>query len=163
MALGYRMEAISILGLNVMAPRGLLGLGQDSLTACGPEIVQCLRAFLPSTSTSPCPILIHCTQGKDRTGLIVLLVLLLLDIPVEAIEADYRRSEKELEPEMEERMKEIRSIGLGEEFARCPEGWCGSMKEFLEEKWGGVGKYCEEIGFGEDEQQELRQALRAEN
>lgn len=40
MAFGYRMEAISILGKNVMQPRGLIGLGYDSIDNCGPEIAQ---------------------------------------------------------------------------------------------------------------------------
>lgn len=42
MAFGYRMEAISILGRNVMQPRGLIGLGYDSLDNCGPEIAEVL-------------------------------------------------------------------------------------------------------------------------
>lgn len=40
MALGYRMEAISILGREVMQPRGLIGLGYDSMDNCGPEIAE---------------------------------------------------------------------------------------------------------------------------
>ena len=35
------------------------------------------------------PILIHCTQGKDRTGIIVALLLLLLEVPRPTILADY--------------------------------------------------------------------------
>jgi hypothetical protein len=38
MGLGYRIEAISILGREVMLPRGLVGLGLDSIDLCGPEI-----------------------------------------------------------------------------------------------------------------------------
>lgn len=40
MVLGYRMEAISILGREVMQPRGLIGLGYDSLDHCGTEIAE---------------------------------------------------------------------------------------------------------------------------
>lgn len=40
MAFGYRMEAISILGREVMQPRGLIGLGYDSLDSCQPEIAE---------------------------------------------------------------------------------------------------------------------------
>lgn len=40
MILGSRMEAISILGREVMEPRGLVGLGKDSLDFCGAEIAQ---------------------------------------------------------------------------------------------------------------------------
>lgn len=42
--LGYRMKAISILGREVMQPRGLVGLGHDSIDFCGPEIAQVSKA-----------------------------------------------------------------------------------------------------------------------
>lgn len=113
MMIGKRMAAISILGREVMQPRGLSGLGYDSLDHCGPEILEALRAY---TKPSNYPILIHCTQGKDRTGLIVFLLLSLLGVKVDAITQDYVMSEKELLPERESRMKEIRSIGLTEDF-----------------------------------------------
>jgi hypothetical protein len=32
------MKAISILGCEVMLPRGLVGLGTDTLDHCGPEL-----------------------------------------------------------------------------------------------------------------------------
>ena len=145
MALGYRVEAIGILGREVMAPRGLIGLGEDSLEFSTGEILSCFKILAESDNY---PILIHCTQGKDRTGLIVLLTLLLLDVPVDAIDADYRASERELETEKASRMKEIASIGLGEDFAGCPEGFVEAMKAHLEEKWGGVGGYLDHCGIG---------------
>jgi hypothetical protein len=37
---GYRMQAISILGREVMQPRGLIGLGHDSIDFCRLEIAQ---------------------------------------------------------------------------------------------------------------------------
>lgn len=143
MALGYRVEAIGILGREVMAPRGLIGLGEDSLEFSTGEIFSCFKILADSDSY---PILIHCTQGKDRTGLIVLLTLLLLDVPVDAINADYTASERELEVERASRMKEITSIGLGEDFAGCPEGFVGAMKAYIDAKWGGVGQYLEHCG-----------------
>lgn len=45
MAAGYRMEAISILGREVMQPRGLIGLGYDSIDHCGPEIAEVCFPF----------------------------------------------------------------------------------------------------------------------
>ena len=50
MIFGYRMEAISILGREVMQPRGLVGLGYDSIDHCGPEIAEVLPlSFLHRT------------------------------------------------------------------------------------------------------------------
>jgi hypothetical protein len=43
MLFGYRMQAISILGREVMQPRGLVGLGFDSIDHCGPEIAEVLH------------------------------------------------------------------------------------------------------------------------
>eukprot|EP01024_Parvocaulis_polyphysoides_P035797 TRINITY_DN31843_c0_g2_i1.p3 TRINITY_DN31843_c0_g2~~TRINITY_DN31843_c0_g2_i1.p3 ORF type:complete len:175 (+),score=2.09 TRINITY_DN31843_c0_g2_i1:3-527(+) len=42
------------------------------------------------------PLLIHCIHGKDRTGIVVMLLLMLCDVEHEAIVADYVRSEQEL-------------------------------------------------------------------
>jgi protein-tyrosine phosphatase len=38
------------------------------------------------------PTLIHCTAGKDRTGLVVALLLLTLGVPEETVLADYTLS-----------------------------------------------------------------------
>ena len=152
MAFGYRMEAISILGREVMQPRGLVGLGFDSIEHCGPEIAEALRIY---STPSNYPILSHCTQGKDRTGLIIAVILFLLEIPKEAISHDYVMSEKELESERESRMKEIRSIGLSEDFAACPGDWIERMEGLLQERYGGVRGYCRGIGFGDGEMERL--------
>lgn len=156
MIFGYRMEAIHILGSEVMQPRGLIGLGYDSLDHCGPEIAEALRAC---SQPSNLPILAHCTQGKDRTGLIISLILFLLHVPNEAISKDYVMSEKELLPEKEERMKEIRSIGLTEDFAGCPKDWIDQMDSYINKKYGGVEKYCESIGLTKGDLEELRSVL----
>jgi hypothetical protein len=84
----------------------------------------------------------------------------LLEIPLDAITNDYTKSEEELQPEMEARMAEIRSIGLTEEFARCPKDWISEMDRYLREKYGGVRGYCELIGFNEKDQEKLIHNLR---
>lgn len=91
-------------------------------------------------------MILHCTQGKDRTGLIVTLVLLLLEVPVSAINADYLASENELQVEREERVKEMSKIGLGDEFARCPTGFVQEIQNYLQQKYQGVREYL--IGCG---------------
>ena len=157
MLFGYRMKAISILGREVMLPRGLIGLGYDSIDHCGPEIAEALRAFADAANY---PIMSHCTQGKDRTGLITALILLLLDIPSKAITYDYRLSERELESERESRLVEIKSIGLTEEFADCPEEWVERMEDHLREVYGGVRQYCRKIGFSVEDEEKLLEIMK---
>jgi protein-tyrosine phosphatase len=41
-------------------------------------------------------VLFHCVGGKDRTGMLTALLLRLAGVPVEAVEADYVRSETRL-------------------------------------------------------------------
>ena len=103
----------------------------------------------------------HCTQGKDRTGLIICLILLLLKVPSKAITYDYRLSESELMPERESRLKEIHEIGLSDSFADCPEDWIEKIQSHLDEKYGGVRKYCRKIGFEEEEEEKLIGILKA--
>ncbi|KFY46522.1 hypothetical protein V495_02418 [Pseudogymnoascus sp. VKM F-4514 (FW-929)] len=156
MLFGYRMEAISILGREVMKPRGLIGLGYDTIDYCGVELATALREF---ASSPRYPILVHCTQGKDRTGMVICLLLFLLDVPIEAVVYDYTLSEAGLLPEREERMVEIREIGLTEEFADAPREWIEKMHEYLGEKYGGVREYLEDIGVDEETQAKIIEAL----
>ncbi|KAI9768764.1 MAG: hypothetical protein M1835_006820 [Candelina submexicana] len=156
MALGYRMEAISILGREVMQPRGLIGLGYDSLDSSGREIRQIFEIL---AETSNYPVMIHCTQGKDRTGLVVLLVLLLLNVPIDAVTHDYTLSEAELLPEKESRMEEIREVGLTEDFAGTPPDWAEKMQAHVDEKYGGIRKYLTSIGVDERMQNSIRKVL----
>jgi protein-tyrosine phosphatase len=103
----------------------------------------------------------HCTQGKDRTGLVIALILFLLQIPIPAISHDYVLSESELLPERESRLVEIRSIGLTEDFAGCPPEWIEEMRKHLEENYGGVRAYCRGIGFTEEEEERLIRGFKA--
>ena len=58
-------------------------------------------------------------------------------------------------------MKEIESIGLTEDFAGCPRDWIEKMDKHLTENYCGVERYCESIGFSKEEQDKLRNILRA--
>ena len=150
------MEAIAILGREVMALRGLIGLGKDSLDHCTSELREIFTLLADSSNY---PILVHCTQGKDRTGLVVALLLLLLNVPVRAISADYMASENELDSERESRMDEIRRIGLGEEFAACPAGFVQGIDEHLQHVYGGVNQYLRHIGVDQGTQDNIKENM----
>ena len=148
MLFGYRLQGISIIGKKVLQPRGLIGLGKDTLKHSAPEIKQIFDIL---SSKESYPILIHCTQGKDRTGLVVALVLLLCSVDINTITQDYVQSEKELEPELEERLTEIASIGLDESFARCPVDFIKEITSFIDAEYGGVRQYLNKIHVNNDQ------------
>ena len=156
MTLGYRTEGIAVLGREVMQPRGLTGLGIDTLDFSGEQIREAFQVFAEERNY---PVLVHCTQGKDRTGLIVLLVLLLCGVDIAAISKDYVMSQRELEPEMKDRLEEIRSIGLDESFAGCPPDFVAVVTNHLESHYGSIEKYLEHIGVDSKIQNNVKSLL----
>lgn len=156
---GYRTDAVSIVGQQVMQPRGLIGLGKDTLDS---SLSEMREVFDLLSDESAYPAVVHCTQGKDRTGLIIMLLLFLTNaVPLDDISADYAKSEAELIPEMDERMKEIRAIGLDEEYTKCPPGFPRAMKMYLDNKYGGVEGYLLLVGISLEKQEKIRKRLLA--
>ncbi|XXH00290.1 Coenzyme Q-binding protein coq10, mitochondrial [Hypoxylon texense] len=156
--IGYRMQAVSILGREVMLPRGLVGLGLITMDESGPEIAEALRTFIEPSSL---PVLVHCTQGKDRTGLIIALTLMVLKVQIPAIQHDYLLSQKGLEAEREGRLEEIRELGLTPEWGDCPRDFVRKVEAHVSFKYGGIDGYLDSIEFGSSERQRLIEVLGA--
>jgi protein-tyrosine phosphatase len=103
--------------------------------------------------------MVHCTQGKDRTGLITLLMLLLCEVPCWAVEKEYAISKTELEPYREERLKYLEMMGLNESFAGCPGEFVENIVKHLDEQYGGVAKYLAKIGVDTKAQGTIKRIL----
>lgn len=157
-ALGYRVEAISLISQEVLLPRGLVGLGLVTIDESGAEIAETLRTLLAPSST---PLLVHCTQGKDRTGLIIALILMILSVPASAIDHDYMLSTEGLSSEREMRMKEIRDIGLTAEWGDSSPDFVSRVVEHIDAKYGGVEGYLDSVGFDASERQRIVEVLGA--
>lgn len=156
-AWGYRSDAVYIVCSQIMQPRGLIGLGEDTLDCSYAEMKEVFEILAEDDSY---PVLIHCTQGKDRTGIVVLLLLLLTGVVSEDVmSGDYIKSEAELVAELDERMKEIRALGLSEDYAKCPPGFTSAIKSQLDSKYGGVGGYLLSLGIDHEKQEKIRQRL----
>ncbi|EER42704.1 tyrosine/serine protein phosphatase [Histoplasma capsulatum H143] len=245
LASGYRNAATKLVVEQAMVPRGLKGLALDTLTASQTEIKE---LFEHLGNPAVYPTLVHCTQGKDRTGLVVILLLLLAgspageegwtrermgdgdgrnsnddddddgdannnnnageglggggaryghvegdipklgpdadtapapaadpdtgtstgtgtqtatspQIPLSAIASDYQTSEGELLPELQERLAEMRAMGMPEEYATCPDGFTEDVVRFLEEGYGGIRGYLRAVGVDDGVVERVRGLL----
>lgn len=71
------------------------------------------------------------------------------------------RSEPELVVEAEERLKEIRAMGIPEGYIKCPAGFTRAIRGYLEERYGGVEGYLEIVGVGRETQNSIKERLLA--
>lgn len=98
-------------------------------------------------------VLVHCMAGKDRTGLVVALLLSLAGVPTEEVADDYAVSERNLAewsrpwidsatgPQERERRRRI---------SACPPDAMRGVLEELERRHGGVRGYLLAAGLDED-------------
>jgi protein-tyrosine phosphatase len=131
-------------------------LATDSTDASTKEVLQ---FFTVLADASQLPVLVHCTQGKDRTGLTVLFTLMLLQIELGAAQYDYMLSQGELVSERADRLKEIHSIGLPDSFADCDPELVKTVDEHIRQRYGSIEGYLEHAGVDKKMQEGVRNNL----
>ena len=112
------------------------------------------------------PLLIHCTAGKDRTGLAVALLLLALGVPEETVIADYTLSNHAydvLAGRMRPEMERLYALGFDDVQLRPfllaqAETLAGALAH-LRRRYGSVEAYLAQAGVGEEEIGRLRDCL----
>jgi protein-tyrosine phosphatase len=81
---------------------------------CGDRIAAAIGEL---TTADAFPALVHCSAGKDRTGVVIALILAVLGVPDEVIAADYALSATYLDPELTPAIGQLQaSTGLGDEL-----------------------------------------------
>lgn len=109
------------------------------------------------------PVLIHCTAGKDRTGVVLAVLQDLLDVPREQIVADYARSAADMPRVLA--MLEARAaeggMTFGEELAWLFGAEAHTMEDFLDdlEARGGARMWLLANGADEEMLQRLADNL----
>jgi len=120
-----------------------------------------LRLFGILANEGNLPVVLHCTAGKDRTGVSTAFLLSVLGVSREVIEADYLLTN--LDTERQADFIES-TVGYPEGYDRermmavagVPET---AMKDFLdgvESKWGTVVEYLEKIGATQEQMDAIR-------
>ena len=106
-----------------------------------------------------CCVLYHCTYGKDRTGIITLLILTMLDVDINIIKKDYLYSNIYLESIAEEKYKLYLEKTRDEDYAKqmkeiflVKEEYIDHVINYINEKQGTIINYIEkEIGISKKE------------
>jgi protein-tyrosine phosphatase len=125
---------------------------------------QVYEALATFAETAGMPGLVHCTAGKDRTGLIVALLLALVGVPHETIIADYALTSTYLGDGFMADIK-LRVLERGytwEQYAHmvtCPPENMAQTLQHLDETYGGVSRYLRHIGLSEAQLTHLKGML----
>jgi protein-tyrosine phosphatase len=114
-------------------------------------------------SAGAAPVLIHCAVGKDRTGLTVALALGAAGVPAEAIADDYALSSAYLAPLRDSFRAYVRERGgdldrLERMLLSRRETMLDTLA-YIDDRYGGVPGYLEQIGVSTTEMAGLRQLL----
>ena len=120
-----------------------------------------LRLFGILADQENLPVVLHCTAGKDRTGVSTAFLLSVLGVNRDVIEADYLLTNLDTErqadfiestvgyPDGYDRESMITAAGVPKD----------AMKDFLdgvESKWGSAVEYLKKIGVTEEQMEMVR-------
>ncbi|KAJ3168272.1 hypothetical protein HDU88_001712 [Geranomyces variabilis] len=153
---GQKPRAVQLIGNEVISPNGLVGLYRNFADYCGAEIVQALKIM---TVAENFPVLVHCTQGKDRTGMVVAMALHCAGVDVGSILRDFERSQVGLDSQREVMVGEMAKTGLDPSFSDAPAPVLAETIAYIVDRFGSVDEYLERHGFTKDMRDKLRDNL----
>lgn len=132
------------------------------------QILPNLKTLVDASVSGGTPLLVHCTAGKDRTGVMMAILLLALGVPREPILADYQRSEV-FARNMRARGGVLEKIEAHFGFRpteRLMDAMIGVDTEFLDAAlgaidtgWGSIDGFFAAAGVDEDQRARFRETL----
>lgn len=123
-------------------------------------IVQVVRGIVEEQ-----PVLVHCTVGKDRTGVTVAVTLAAAGVDTAAVVADYARTESLLPPRRSRaaleylRARHPHAVHLEDLVTRSPASVMNALLADLQARYGSAADYLRAYGLADDEVAELRRVL----
>ena len=127
----------------------------------GEALVAALRAL---AEAGPGASVVHCAAGKDRTGVVVALVLAVAGVPHEEIVADYALTAEVID-DVVARLAASRTyaedMSSRDVASHTPRAaTMARVLEVVDERFGGPLGWLEAHGFGAEDQRRLRARLR---
>jgi protein-tyrosine phosphatase len=130
------------------------------LEESGGRLVEAIRIIAAGA-----PTLVHCTVGKDRTGVTVALALSAVGADREAVIADYALTESQLPPERNRRIaaylrevhpEAVHAVALA---TQSPAPVMRRLLEVVDARWGSAADYLRAQGMTDAELDALRETL----
>jgi protein tyrosine/serine phosphatase len=97
--------------------------------------------------------IVHCAAGKDRTGVLVAILLEAVGVPRDAVVADYALTNERIEQVYDRLVgsrtyaDDVRRIGL--DAHRVDPHAMETVLDVVDERWGGAAGYLQKAGFGD--------------
>jgi protein-tyrosine phosphatase len=138
-------------------PEDLLSRYFEYLELSTPNIITLLRHISRQDAG---PVVVHCTSGKDRTGVVISLLLSLLGVTRDAVAGDYAATAANVAAVMERlgrggpRPLLVADIPPG--ILEAEEKTIRAFLEQLEGRFGSVGAWALEHGLGQSDVDALR-------
>ncbi len=131
------------------------------IEACGKTVGEAIKVLC---TPGAFPALVHCSAGKDRTGIVIALILAVLGVPDEVIAADYGLSGGYLDAQNTLAIGQVKaSSGLGDrltsELLASPPPLIAAVLAQVRASWGSVDDYLLSHGLTAADLDNLRAAL----
>lgn len=117
------------------------------------EIAKALRVFVDHANY---PVLVHCIHGKDRTGLIVMLIMLLCSVEPETVVLDYVQSEIHLKSSRDKSQLDLASYLTSDGVMASKAATMQSTIEYMNKKYGSAAGYVKICGITASEVSAIR-------
>jgi protein-tyrosine phosphatase len=125
-----------------------------------------VKAIKEIADTGDEPVVVHCTAGKDRTGVVIALALLAVGVDRETVVDDYAQTEANLAgPWLEGMLELVRGYGvevtpdLRVILGGSPREALETLLDRIDERYGSVHEYLLAAGLDELELARLRSVL----
>ena len=141
-------ESLQSMRVDALNKRGLFGLNEAILEAGKSRLCRALKAITlhleRKDNTLHRPVVIHCMQGKDRTGMLVMLLQSILGVDDKTIIEDYHASEVVVDFD-----QNVKPGYLDRAMMKsAPRLAMAKTLHYLREKYGSVSPgYLQNIGF----------------
>ncbi len=125
-----------------------------------PVAADAIRQTLITATEADAPVLFHCQAGKDRTGWLSALMLLLADVPRDEVMADFLASNRYTARLLESLdLPDGADLEAAASLFEVREEYLASGLDAVQEAHATITGYLDAIGFGPELQAKLRAKL----